>query len=448
MTESPDILKSFVPLAFVVLFMTPYFATDYPNSALEKEIKVTLIAPEPDAGVASEEMLVEGLVDDLSVSEIKLLINSQQVQFVPVNKGYFSRSVNFSERDNLLTIYGANSNRKIFRFEFKITNHSKREKTLEEKIAPSIKVTSLIENEFNILSPQDFQNLKVEAWDNKNDIVQLAYIIDNQAPTYLSRTKRFVDLNIQSDLTNQSSSTLIVFAIDGDGNKTLKRYHFRLENLRCTLSAAPLYGIFEDTPVNFEALIQGGQGKIEKYFQLLDERGSQINHRTMNSVSSISLSDQKQRANYQASLTIKDENGIKASCNAPQILQFYPKNFPLNFQILPDTKLQSVRQNLFLSIEPPILQGEVNVLLKAHDSENGYLTENWKVLGREVLKSKNLRRFWKVKLNRRVPPGSYLMKLSIATDSSDLIFTDKSRIEVSRSTDDTQDLLQEILRGE
>ena len=66
------------------------------------------------------------------------------------------------------------------------------------------------------------------------------------------------------NLIGRQSSTLIVYAIDGDGNKTQKRYHFRIENLRCNLSISPPYGIFENNSVIFKSTINGGKGNIQK----------------------------------------------------------------------------------------------------------------------------------------------------------------------------------------
>ena len=77
-----------------------------------------------------------------------------------------------------------------------------------------------------------------------------------------------------------------------------------------------------------------------------------------------------------------------------------------------------------------------------------YLGKDWKVLGREKFRSSDLKRFWRVKLRRRVPPGKYQMKLSTVSGSSAIAFTEKIVVEVIKSQDDTEDLLQEILRGE
>lgn len=124
-----------------------FFVISFANNAVtdqeinQTKIEVTLISPEIQLGVNIDEVLIEGLVNDLSINEIKILINSQEVQFVPVIKGYFKRMANFSQRNNLLTIYGSNSEKNLFRFEFNIINHSKRQKTIEETVARSTLVT-------------------------------------------------------------------------------------------------------------------------------------------------------------------------------------------------------------------------------------------------------------------------------------------------------------------
>lgn len=431
-----------------------FFVISFANNAVtdqeinQNKIEVTLISPEIQLGVNIDEVLIEGLVNDLSINEIKILINSQEVQFVPVIKGYFKRMANFSQRNNLLTIYGSNSEKNLFRFEFNIINHSKRQKTIEETVAPIIEVTHLNENNFTVLSPIDFENLTIRASDNNNDIVQLAYILDDNSPVYLPSKNKMTKLSLDNNLIDRQSSTLIVYAIDGDGNKTRKQYHFRIENLRCELSISPAYGIFEDDSVTFMSTIRGGKGKISKLFILDGSDGSQITHETEHASSSISLAKQTIKANYHGTLQIKDENGIMAKCSSSQKIHFYPRSHPVNFQVLTGTILQSIKQSLHISIEPPMVKGEVNILLKSEDTQSSSVSDNWKVLGRKKLSSKDRRRFWTINLTKNVPPGYYLMKLSLSTDSSDIIFSEKKRVEVIRSVDDTQDLLQEILRGE
>lgn len=441
------------PLLSIFLFAV-LLAISFADSTVDdpeinqNKIEVTLISPEVQVGINVDEVLIEGLVNDLSIDEIKILINSQEVQFVPVIKGYFKRMANFSERNNLLTIYGSNSEKDLFRFEFKVTNHSKRQKTIEETIAPIIEVSHLSENNFTVLSPIDFQNLTIKASDNNNDIVQLAYILDDSSPVYLSSKNKMTKLSLDNNLIDRQSSTLIVYAIDGDANKTRKQYHFRIENLRCELSISPPYGIFEDDSITFKSTIKGGTGKIQKLFILDGTDGSQITHKTEHAASTISLAKQTTKADYQGTLQIKDENGIMAKCSSPQKIHFYPRSHPVKFQVVTGTVLQSVRQSLHISIEPPMANGEVNVLLKSEDIQSSSVSDNWKVLGRKKLSSKDRRRFWTINLTKNVPPGYYLMKLSLSTDSSDIIFSDKKRVKVIRSVDDTQDLLQEILRGE
>ena len=69
-------------------------------------------------------------------------------------------------------------------------------------------------------------------------------------------------------------------------------------------------------------------------------------------------------------------------------------------------------------------------------------------MGRKNFEANSLQQFWKVLLRRRVPVGKYQMKLSVVSDLSDIIFTEKVKVEVTKSKDDSEDLLQEILRGE
>ncbi len=418
------------------------------NNAEASSVEITLITPDVLVGVDIGEVNLEGLVNDLRVREVKLLINDQEVQFVPVIKGYFSKKVYFSQRENILTIYGSNSVRDMFRFEYKIVNHSKRERSLDERIAPELQLNSLKEGSFKILSPYEFENLQMEISDNKNDVVQLAYIVNDEAPVYLNRKKRLVRLDIERSSALSRSTQLLIYAIDGDGNKTAKRYHFRVEDLSCRLNVSPEYGIYSETPVKFQATVRGGAGQIKKYFTLVDQSGEGVVHETLDSISEIFLEGRKVRSDFRVSLKIVDENNIQATCGAKTILKFYPRDYPRVFTVLPNTRLQSVGQDLYFSIEPPIRRGEITVLLKAHEPEGLYLGKDWKVLGREKFQSSNLRRFWSVKLRRRVPPGKYQMKLSTVSGSSEIAFTEKIVVEVIKSQDDTEDLLQEILRGE
>ena len=443
-----------MPLRLLLIIVCRFFFLScvISNNLLDgvrSNIEVTLITPDATAGIDIGEVDLEGLVNDLSVAEVKLLINDQEVQFVPVIKGYFSKKVYFAERENLLTIYGSNAARDVFRFEYRIINHSQREKSIEEQIAPKLNLNYLKEGIFKILSPYEYENVQVEISDNKNDIVQLAYIVNDEAPVYLSRKQRFIRLDMGRFILRRSGSVqLVVYAIDGDGNKTVKTYHFRVENLSCKLSFYPEYGIYAETPIKFRSTIRGGVGKINKYFTLTDESGAQVVHQTFDSISEFFLEGRKVKSEFKVALRIVDENGIEATCKAQSILKFYPNDYPRTFTVLPQTKFQSTGQDLYFSIEPPVRQGEITVLLKPHDSQALYLGREWKVLGREKFESSALNRFWNVKLRRKVPPGKYQMKLSTLSALSEIAFTEKIVIDVTKSVDDTEDLLQEILRGE
>lgn len=413
----------------------------------KSEIVITLITPDVSAGVEIGEVDLEGLVNDLSVKEVKLLINAQEVQFVPVNKGYFSKKVYLSQRYNDVTVYGSNLRRQNFRYEYKIVNHSKREKSADELLPPKIELNYLQEDLFKVLSPSEFDNLQIEISDNKDEVVQLAYIINDEPPVYLPRKKRFVRLDIERSRAFRSIK-LLVYAIDGDGNKVSKKYHFRMEDLACRLNVSPEYGIYSETPVLFNSTVKGGVGEIKKIYTLVDKSGKPVVHETLSSMATVYLDGRKIKDDYKASLKIIDQNGIEATCSSQTILKFYPKNHLKSFGILPQTSLKSTRQKLYFSIEPPVRKGEIAILLKEQDSSKSYLGEDWKMLGRKVFESKNLQRFWEVELRRRVPVGKYQMKLSVVSDSSEITFTEKILVEVTKSKDDKEDLLQEILRGE
>ena len=414
---------------------------------LKSDIQITLISPDVVAGVEIGEVSLEGLVNDLSVSEVKLLVNAQEVQYVPVIKGYFSKKIYLLERLNRLTIYGSNSARKTFRYEYNVVNHSQREKTIDERIPPTIQLNYLQEDTFKVISPDEFENLQVEVTDNKDDIVQLAYIINDGAPVYLPRKQRLVRLDIGLKPSLRSIK-LLIYVIDGDGNKVTQKYHFRVEDLGCKLRVSPEYGYYSKTPIIFNATIKGGTGRIRKIYTLFDKTAEEVKHETLNSISQVFLEKRNTQGVYRARLSIIDENDVKATCEAKTILKFYPDSFPKSFKILPKTKLQSVRQDLHFSIEPPVRGGEITILLKAQDSERRYVGDDWKVLGRKNFEANSLQQFWKVLLRRRVPVGKYQMKLSVVSDSSDIFFTEKVKVEVTKSKDDSEDLLQEILRGE
>ena len=80
--------------------------------------------------------------------------------------------------------------------------------------------------------------------------------MNDDTPVYLPRNKRFVRLEIERSSLSKSIE-LLIYAIDGDGNRATKRYHFRVEDLGCKLSVSPEYGIYSKTPVRFHATVKG-----------------------------------------------------------------------------------------------------------------------------------------------------------------------------------------------
>ncbi|MCJ8346513.1 hypothetical protein MJH12_13295, partial [bacterium] len=116
-------------------------------------LEMTLISPEIGTHVSQDSIVLEGLVSDLNIEEVKVLINSQKVQFVKVKSGYFHREILFDQRVNHLVLYGANKKREYFRKEFVFINRSRRKKTKEELIKPEFFLNSLKPDQFKTLSP-------------------------------------------------------------------------------------------------------------------------------------------------------------------------------------------------------------------------------------------------------------------------------------------------------
>ena len=327
------------------------------------DIEVTLISPELGQEVDSADVELEGLVNDLSVKEVKVLVNSQEVQFVPVNKGYFQRKLNFDQRENRLTIYGANFDRKYFRYEFTYINSSKAKKTLEQKVPPILKLNHLQEGKFKILSPREYETLEMTAHDNSDDIVQLGYVLNDGAPVYLKYVRRPINLNLERD-RSRKSSYLHLFAIDGDGNKTVKNFHFRVEHMECSLKIMPEYGIYADTPLIFKARVQGGSGKVKKQYIAISSDGMRDEKKASGSRTKLSLKHHKIYRTFMGRLELTDSNGVEARCDAKEKVHFYPAEHPAHFEISNKSKFESMSQRLAFSIQPPIRKGEITVLLK------------------------------------------------------------------------------------
>ena len=130
------------------------------GNAGKSNIEVTLISPDVSVGVETGEVDLEGLVNDLSVREVKLLINAQDVQFVPVIKGYFNKKY-ICWKDLIVLRYTAQIQfREAFRYEFNIINNSQREKSLDERIPPEIQLNYLQEDIFKVISPNEFEGLQ------------------------------------------------------------------------------------------------------------------------------------------------------------------------------------------------------------------------------------------------------------------------------------------------
>lgn len=414
----------------------------------EDEIEITLISPIVSEGVRTDKVALEGLINDLSVEELKVVVNDQPIQFVQVKKGYFQGTLNLDERENHVVLYGATFERKYFRFEARIINYSRKVKTLEQRIAPKLSLNHLNPEEFKVLSPAQYETMTVQLTDNGEKILQLGYVLDNGAPVYLDPDlKKPVALRLPNP--SGKSSTLEVFAMDGDKNKVIQKYHFRLEQLECSVRIGPRYGIFERTPVSMKVRVKGGKAPLEYFYRLRSAAGGFIEKQSSRKTENISLRGKFDSAvRLKGEVLVRDSQGIDAICRARDTLSFYPQEHPRLFQLSKRTKLESTKQSLLFSIEPPVMGGEMTILLKWNDPFHGVSGQEWKVLGRHKLQSNGYQRFWKFDLDKRVPVGNYLMKLSMVLGNDQLTFTETMPVEVTRAQDDTRDLLQEILAGE
>lgn len=411
-----------------------------------ESIDVTLISPEPGETVGQTEVTLEGLISDYSVKEVKILLNQQEVRFVPVQNGFFTANLLLDARLNRLTVYGATPDRKYFRQEFQFINALEREKTIEERVPPSIFVSGLLENQFKILSPADYSKLGVTIQDNGDSIVQCGYVLNDSPPVYFKWTKG--EIPMQLPLEETVSYNLHVFAIDTDGNKTTANYHFRVEPLDCVLSLSPSFGLFETVPVRVEAQVEGGMKPLKYYFQVMDGAGRKIEKQSDQSSATISMEDFKKPGKFRAYLKVVDARGIDVKCESREEANYFSAQEPTKLKVMTPIRFQSIQQDLNFELIPPTHGGEVVVLLKEYDPQSGFTGQVWKALGRKTLKSKSLQKDWSIRFSRRVPPGDYMMKISFAVSGNNLSFTDTIPINVARSEDDTVDLLQEILRDE
>jgi hypothetical protein len=207
--------------------------------------------------------------------------------------------------------------------------------------------------------------------------------------------------------------------------------------------------MFENTDIILRTDIQGGTGDIKREFKLFNRRGFEIATQTSEqNISTFRLPDQIYYEELRGELRIEDSNGIEARCQGKNTVHFYPKNHPRLFRI-EKSKFESLKQSLHFSIEPPIKTGTLSILLKNNDPLSGTTGQEWRTLEYIELKSEQYRKFWDINIKKRVPVGEYLMKLSMAFGNDEQMnFTESMPVTVTRSTDDTRDLLYEILRDE
>lgn len=409
-------------------------------------VTVTLISPEPGGRLEQPEVILEGLVSDYSVKEVKILLNQQEVRFIPVTNGFFTTDLFLDERVNRLTIYGATPDRKYFRQEFSFINMLERERTVEERVPPSIIISGLKEDEFKIISPADFSKLKVLIQDNADSVVQCGYVLNDSPPVYLKWNKGEIALDLLLDAT--VSHNLHVFAIDGDGNKTTANYHFRVEPLDCSLAIEPSIGLFETVPITLQARVNGGMKPLKYHYQLIDGTGRKIEKHSTQISEKVSLDGLKTAGKFKGYLRVVDSRGIDTQCESSEVAHFFSAREPTKLKVMTPIRFQSIEQELRLELIPPTRGGEVVVLLKEYDPQSGFTGQVWKALGRKKLESRGFKKDWQIRFSRRVPPGNYMMKISFAVQGESLIFTDTIPINVARSKDDTVDLLEEILRDE
>ncbi|MCO4783813.1 MAG: hypothetical protein KC646_15910 [Candidatus Cloacimonetes bacterium] len=411
------------------------------------DLELTLISPEIGTQLSQDTIILEGLVSDLSIEEIKVLINSQKVQFVKVKKGYFNQEVLFDQRVNSLVIYGANQNRDYFRKEFIFINVSRRKKTKEEMIKPDFYLNSLKPDTFKTLSPSEYKNIVVNLSDNNSKTLQFAYIFNDDKPKYFQKSPGEFLLNLPNP-KGKKSLYLNIFTIDDDSNKVSKNYHFRVEHLECEAEISPPLGLYGITPVEVKLDVEGGFGTVKRHLTLLGQDGEHHEATITADSYQFNLDSQKYKSIYKLLVEVVDENKISSKCVSNRRVIRYAKNSPRNFRIGKRTKLQTIKQKFEFKVEPPIKWGEVTVLLKKKDSVSSYLGQTWRNLGTIDFKSKTYKRLFRKNMRKSVSAGKYLMKLSLVLGADVVSFTEAREIEVTRSEDDTADLLQEILRDE
>ncbi len=414
--------------------------------AEENDIQVTLIFPETVVHLPQQESTFEGLVSDLSVKQIRLLVNDQPLRFVDVNRGFFEDRVVLDRRENRIEISGANQGRKYFQTVFAIENTALPERSAEEKIPPMVEVAGLDEQTVNILSPVKANALPVKIWDNRG-LAQASWYLDGMKPTYFEAPKGLYVLKIPP--FSGQSTRLYVEALDKDGNRTSKSWHIRVEHLNCELKMAPKVGIFNRTPAMVSARVDGGVPPLSREYRLLDKTG-QVYASRVSSEDTVILNPVTDTlmATLQAELTVTDANGIEALCRAPGLSEWFSASHPEQFEIL-EARLDSQEQKFRFRIVPPIREGVITVMLKKDDPVSGVTGQAWKVLGDVELKSTEFRTIWEESISRRVPTGDYLMKLGYVLGTrSQMRFTGTTDTSVSQSELNERDLLQDILREE
>lgn len=434
-----------------ILILKVFFCLMFPTNlnATENTVLITLISPETGKAVSKSDIILDGLISDLSVNEVKIGINAQEILFLPVVNGYFRTEAFFDQRINKVTIFGANAQRQYFREEYEFTNLSQREKSPEELIPPTVELNHLKENTFTILSPVQYKSLSMQVWDNKGKITQAGYIIDNKKPVYLE-INDFGAAPLNLPWPPEKQTVLLhLFATDEDFNRTGANYHFRVEVIDCNLTLEPEYGMFKNTDIILRANIQGGTGSIKREFKLFNSRGFEIATQIDEQNTAVfRLPDQIYYEELKGELRIEDSNGIEARCKGKNTIQFYPENHPRLFRI-EKSKFESLKQSLHFSIEPPIKTGTLSILLKTNDPLSGTTGQEWRTLEYLELRTEQYQKFWDINIKKRVPVGEYLMKLSMAFGNDEQMnFTESMPVTVTRSTDDTRDLLYEILRDE
>jgi hypothetical protein len=418
------------------------------NYSENKQIEITLISPESET-VSKSEILLEGLITDITVTEMKLMVNQKELEYLPVKKGYFAKPIRLDQRENHVALFGANFKREHFRKEYLFINKSIPEKSPEEKVPPRLELNHLKPDSFTVLGSERFHDLKVRYWDNKGKITQLAYIVDDGKPQYIQPDDTGIaSLKLLTD-PYRASHLLHIYAIDEDNNKTSHNYHFRIENMTCNVQVIPLMGYEEKTLLFPYLKIKGGKEPYAQEFYFIDERGTKETLTTSSTTPMFMPAARNKVSEIFTSAKVTDSNGVTASCKASVPTTLYPVNHPLTIEIK-KIQFESNRQEAILSIEPPVKSLEAGIMLKKNDSLTGVTGEEWKFLANvKAPASDNYKRYWTIVTEKRLQVGDYLLKMSVASEGfSELKFTRSLKIHVSRAANDDMDLLQQILQSE